>query len=169
MPLNDSVSMKVRTGNRYGIISLGCGVSACLLFLCLAYISRLGPLIGGNVLKAIDWMGLVSQKRSYIVEMKPSSIFALNDANAVVWMTWLACVLTITAVSFALLAEYEKELTLYLSVGAVVATTSLGLLSPFGMVMLQAIGVLALCRIRRPNALSALPGSINELESDSLN
>jgi hypothetical protein len=161
--------MKVRTGNRHGVISLGCGVPACLLFLCLAYIGRLGPLIGGNILKAIDWMGLVSQKRSYIIEMKPSSIFALNDANAVVWMTWLACVLTIAAVLFALLAEYEHEHTLYLSVGMVVATTGLGLLSPFGIVAVQAIGIFALCSIRRRKAFPVSRGSGNELESASQN
>jgi hypothetical protein len=145
--------MTARVGNRFGIFSLGCGVFACLLFFCLAHFERVGRLIGGNLLKAIDWMGWVSQQRNYIVEMKPSSIFSLNDASAIVWITWFACFLTFTAVSLALFAEYKHEFTLYLSAGFVVATASIGLLSPLAMVAVQAIGIVALTRIRRRHAV----------------
>jgi hypothetical protein len=145
--------MTARVGHRFGMFSLVCGASACLLFLSLAYLGRLGQLVGGNILTALDRLGLVSHERTYIVEMKSSSVFSLNDANAVIWITWLACVLGIAAVALAFFAEYKRESTLYLSAGFVVATASSALLSPLAMLLVQTIGAIAIIGIMRRGAI----------------
>lgn len=147
--------MSVRIGHRFGLISLLCGVSACFVFLSVAHVGRLRELVvGGYLLGALDWLGLVREERTYLVEMKPSSIFSLNDSNAFVWMTFLACLLACAAATLALVAEYKRESTLYLSAGFIVATAGAGLISPLGMVIAQALGVLAIIEIRRRHAVA---------------
>lgn len=133
--------------------SLLCGISACFLFLSVAYVGRLRELVvGGYLLRALDWLGLVREERTYLVELKPSSIFSLNDSNAFMWMIALACLFACAAAAFALVAEYKRESTLYLSAGFIVATVGAGLVSPLGMVIAQALGVLSVIEIRRRHA-----------------
>lgn len=117
-------------GSRFGLRSLLCGVIACLLFAALSHLARLGQLAGGNILRAFDQFGLVSKERTYIVEMKASSVFALNDGNAIIWLTWIAFALALLAIAFALYAEHKREATLYPSSGFIVGAMSLGLMHP---------------------------------------
>jgi hypothetical protein len=144
--------MTIRVEVRHGLLTLQCGVVAFLRFCFLAHRRRLGQLVGGKLLSVLDSIGLVRQQRSYIVEMKPRSILSLDDANEIVWMTWLACMLTGASIVLALLAEYRRESTLYLSAGFMVATAGAGLVSPFGMLVLRIVGFLALVIIRRQHA-----------------
>lgn len=109
--------------------------------------------MGGNILNMLDRMGLVRQERNYIIEMKPSGVFSLNDANAVMWMSWLACLLVSAAVAFAFFAEYKREATLYLSAGFVVSTTGLAMFSPLGMFWVQIVGVVVIAGTRKRYAI----------------
>ena len=145
----------MRTGRRFGFLSLLCGTVACGLFIALAYFSRLPQLRGGYLLKVFDQLGWVSKERSYIVELKASSIFALNDANAVLWLTWIGFLIAFFAVALALYAEYRHEATLCLSSGFIVATAGLWLQHPLLMLVIQAVGALALLGLRRQGAIKA--------------
>ncbi len=133
----------------FGKLSLACAFTAFALFLALSCVNRMGVLFGGNILKALNQLGLVRQEKTYLAELKPSSIFALNDANAVLWFTCLAFILAGLGITLALHANYKRESTLYASAGFIVATLGVGLLYPWAMVLTQALGVIGLISIRR--------------------
>lgn len=109
----------------------------------------MGVLFGGNILRALNQLGLVRQEKTYLAELKPSSIFSLNDANPVLWFTCLALILAGLGIALAFHANYKRESTLYASAGFIVATLGVGLLYPWAMVTTQALGVIALISIRR--------------------
>ncbi|CAN7316293.1 hypothetical protein [Polaromonas sp. LjRoot131] len=133
----------------FGKLSFACAFTAFALFFALSCINRIGVLFGGNILRALNQLGLVRQEKTYLAELKPSSIFALNDANAVLWFTCLAFILAGLGIALALHANYKHESTLYASAGFIVATLGVGLLYPWAMVLTQALGVIALISIRR--------------------
>jgi len=133
----------------FGKLSFACAFISCTLFTILLHIKRIGVLFGGNILKTLDRLGLVRQEGNHLAEIKPSSIFALNDANAVLWFTWIALVLAELSVLLALYADYKREPTLYASAGFVVATLGVGLLYPGIMVVAQAVGIIVLLSMRK--------------------
>jgi hypothetical protein len=135
-------------GHKFGWASLVCGVVTSVLFFVLAYLPRLGQRRTGFILQLLDQIGVVNKERSYIVELKASSIFSLNDANAIVWLTWCTFVIAIAAVVLALYAEYKSEATLNSSAGFAIATISIALLYPLAMLLVQLTGVLVLLHIR---------------------
>ena len=137
----------------WGKRSFACAFIACALFLALSYVNRKGVLFAGNILNTLDQLGLVRQEKSYLAELKPSSVFALNDANAVIWFTWLAFILAALGVVLALYADHKRESTLYASAGFIVATLGVGVIYPWIMVMAQAAGVIALIAIRKHRSL----------------
>ncbi|WP_411886807.1 hypothetical protein [Polaromonas sp. YR568] len=132
----------------FGKLSFAGALIACALFLVVSYINRFGVLFGGNILRMLDQLGLVRKERSYLAELKPSTVFALNDANAVLWFTWLAFIFAGLGVVLALYADYKRESTLYASAGFMVATLGIGLLHPLLMVAVQATGAVSLIAIR---------------------
>ncbi len=139
----------IRNGNRFGLFSLACGLLACVAFAALSRIDRLHQIKGGNLLAVFNWLGLVKEERSYIVEMKPSSVLALNDANAVLWLGWLACACVFANAVLSLHAESRREETLYLAAGFAIATAGIGFLNPLAMVAVQLMGWFALLVVRR--------------------
>jgi hypothetical protein len=140
--------LAMREGHKFGWASLVCGAVTGVLFFVSAYLSRFGRPRTGYILQFLDRIGVVNKERSYIVELKASSIFSLNDVNAIAWLTWCAVVLAIAAVVLALYAEYEGETTLNLSAGFLIATISIGLLYPLAMLLVQVFGVLVLFYVR---------------------
>lgn len=140
-----------------GKLSFACAFTACALFLALSYVNRKGVLFAGNILNTLDQLGLVRQEKSYLAELKPSSVFALNDANAVMWFTWLAFILAALGVVLALYADHKRESTLYASAGFIVATLGVGVLYPWIMVTAQAAGGIALMAIRKQRSPPSQP------------
>lgn len=146
----------------FGKWSFACGILACLAFFAVSYIIRAGLLLGGKVLSAMNQLGMVRHERSYIAELTPNGVFAVNDANAVVWLTCLAFILAALGVGLALYAEYKRESTLYASAGFMVATLGIGLLYPLVMVAVQAAGAVALIVIRQYRARTGPAASPDE-------
>lgn len=133
-----------------GKLSFASALVACSLFLALWCVHRAGGvLFGGKLLNALNRLGMVRQERSYIAEFRPSGVFALNDSNAVVWLTWFAFILAGLGLVLALYADCKREPTLYPSAGFIVATLGIGLLYPLIMVATQAAGAIALIGIRK--------------------
>lgn len=139
----------MRTGKGFGLSSLLFGLVACLVFYTVADLSKQNPLTGGKLLWIFDQMGLVSHERTYLAELKPSSIFAFNDTSAILFLKWFAFDLVILATTLALYAEYRRESTLYLSAGFILGTASLAFVYPLAMVAAQVAGVGFLFVIRR--------------------
>lgn len=144
-----------------GKLSFASALVAFSLFLALWCVHRAGGvLFGGKLLNALNRLGMVRQERSYIAELRPSSVFALNDANAVIWLTCLTFILAGLGLVLALCSEYKRESTLYASTGFIVATLGIGLLYPLVMVTTQTAGAIALVGIRKHrtrNDRTALP------------
>ena len=143
----------MRTGKRFGLMAFSCGVSSCILFAGLLHVSRLGIIVGGVLLGFFDKLGFVSHEPQQFAEWKSSSVFSLNDANVILWLTWLAFASAFAAIFFALMAERKREDTLYLGAGFIIATIGIGLLYPMVMLASQAAGALVLGFIRRRSAI----------------
>lgn len=146
----------------FGKSSFACALIACALFLVVSHANRMGVLFGGNILRALNQLGMVQKERSDVAELKPSSLFALNDANAVLWFTWLAFILAGLSIALALYANHKRESTLYASAGFILATLGIGLIYPWVMVTVQAAGAIALIAIRKQYALPGRPASEDE-------
>jgi hypothetical protein len=138
----------MRSNIRFGLLSTICGIASSGLFFVLAYFSRLSPLKGGKILQAFERFGLLSKERQYFSEFREGSVFSIDDANAILWLTWLAFALALIAIALALYAETKRESTLYIGVGFLVATVSVGLRYPLTMLFMQIMGMLAFQRIR---------------------
>lgn len=136
------------SNTRFGFLSSICGMASSCLFFVLAYFSYLSPLKGGRILHAFERLGLVSKERQYFSEFREGSVFSIDDANAILWLTWLASTLALIAITLALYAEAEGESTLYIGVGFLVATVSLGLSYPLAMLFIQILGMMAFKHIR---------------------
>ena len=142
----------MRSGTQTRKTSLVCGSIACLLFTWVSHTTQLGFLYGGNMLGVLDRIGLVHTERSYIVEIKTNSLFALNDVNFFVWLTWLAYLLALMNVCLAIYAESKREVTLYIGAGFVTATVGICLLQPLLMLITWGIGTVILFSIRNGHA-----------------
>src|SRR5688500_14771379 len=96
------------------------------------------PSIGASLMWLAK-MGLVKEpviSEPYLAE---ASIFAVNDANALVFLTATAMVLAGVAMVLAFVAEYRREPTLYLSAGYTCGALALWLYKPhFGFVSVVA-------------------------------
>lgn len=155
------------TDDRFGKLSLACGVCACMLFLVLAYVARLGVLYGGNLLRALDYVGWVRTQRTYIVELRASTVFSLNDANLVIWLTWLAFLLVLAAIAAALYARHNHEPTLYAAAGVTAATVGVGLLQPVAMLLFQAAAAGGLLWIKQRERQSWNPPTTDQTPGKS--
>lgn len=120
-----------------------------MVFYEVAELSQLNPLAAGKVLWFFDYLGLVNHQRTYLAELKPGSVFAFNDASAILFLKWLAIDLVILATTLALYAEHRRESTLYLSAGFILGSASLAFVYPLAMVAVQLVGSGVLIAIRR--------------------
>ena len=62
-------------------------------------------------------MGLVNQFSEGERSLTTTSIFVVNDENALIFLTSLAVILSCVALILAFIAEWRREPTLYLSAG----------------------------------------------------
>lgn len=137
----------MHSNNRFGLLSLVCGITSSSLFFAFSYFSLLGRLKGGNILSMLDRLGFINKERGYVAELRAGSVFAIDDANALLWLTWLAFILVFAAVALALYAKREGESTLYIAAGFIVATVGVGLVYPAIMLLIQVVGMLVFIRI----------------------
>ena len=130
-----------------------CGLAALAAFLLLAYATRQAPHVSSVMLDLMSAVGLVVPAPSYIVELKPASVFSLNDANALLWLKVLAFGSSVVGAGVALWAGWRRESTLLSSAGFVVATVGIWLLSPVAGLCAQFAGGAFLVAIRRGRAI----------------
>jgi hypothetical protein len=132
----------------FGAVSLGC-------FLWLAYIFRFRMPSSGYVLQFIADLGLVHSGPSYIAELKPASVFSLNDGNAILWLNCFAFASAIVAAVSALASEWKRESSPYAAAGFIAGTSGMWLVSPVAGLASQALGAALLLFIRRSHAARA--------------
>jgi len=93
-------------------------------------------------------MGLVKQSSSGEASLTEASIFALNDGNALVFLMSLAVFLAAAAMVVALIAEYRREPTLYLSAGYTCGALALVQVKPLIGLAAMIAGVAAVVVLR---------------------
>ncbi|TFZ07655.1 hypothetical protein [Ramlibacter humi] len=139
---------------KFGTASLIIAVFSCLGLVSVWHIGRLGVLFGGKLLALVEWLGLVTSN-PYAV-LKSSSVFSLNDANAVLWFTWFAVAMALTAVALALWAEFRGESSANSAAGFTVALLGIGIFHPPSGLVGGLLGLAALSVVRRRRDASAI-------------
>ena len=140
-----------RAEKKLGPLCLSFAVVACIALAALSYIKSLGVLRGGVILSLLDALGLVRDKPSPIAVMTVNSYLSFDDANAVLWLAWLAYSLVLIAVAHAFHAEWQGERSVYSAASFVVATMGICLLSVPILLTIYLAGLLALQAIRNKN------------------
>src|SRR4051812_26358281 len=100
---------------RLALISFFTGATAVVTAASATY-ARSVHIPGSGV--ALEWltrMGFVKQRPTSEPAVTEASIFSVNDENALVLLAALAILLAVAALIIALVAEYRREPTLYLS------------------------------------------------------
>ncbi len=88
-------------------------------------------------------MGLVKQSDNSITTLTEQSVLAINDQNGIALLFAAAIILGVTAIGCALAAEYQREPTLYLSVGYVSGAVAIVLIKLTAGIVLFMAGVIA--------------------------
>jgi len=100
---------------------------------------------------SLDWltrMGIARHSRTSEPSITELSVFAVNDENALVFLTGLAIVLAVVAMIMAVIAEYRNEPTLYLAGGYVCGALAVVVFKPvFGLAAMMA-GIAAFLVVR---------------------
>jgi hypothetical protein len=93
-------------------------------------------------------MGLVRHSSTGEPSLTEASIFAVNDENALVFLTSLAVALAVVGMVLALIAEYRREPTLYLSAGYTCGALALLLFKPLVGFASMVAGIVAIMVLR---------------------
>jgi hypothetical protein len=105
-----------------------------------------------NTGMSLNWltkMGLVKQPSAGgEASITETSIFAINDENALVFLTSLAIVCAVAAMALALVAEYRREPTLYLSAGYTSGALALLIFKPVLGFACMVAGTFAILMVR---------------------
>ena len=129
----------MKNRNRLGILALVVGGIAVPVAALAAYVRSM---VGAGSSFIVDWLlskGVTFSNPANIYTVSAPSLFSVTDARAVTFVTGLAIVLGVVAMVVALLAEYRRERTLYLSAGYICGALAVFLItSLFGLVAMIA-------------------------------
>jgi hypothetical protein len=134
---------------RLSLTSFLVGVFAVFLTATATYVRSM-QIPGRSV--SLDWLtkiGLVEQSRTGESSLTEASIFAINDENALVFLMSSAVLLAAVAMVIALIAEYRREPTLYLSAGYTCGVLALVLFKPLIGFVAIAVGFAAVAVLRQ--------------------
>jgi hypothetical protein len=133
---------------RLSVASFFAGMTAAGMAATAAYAHS----VNYNTGMSLNWltkMGLVTQPSTGgEASITETSIFAINDENALVFLTSLAIVLAVAAMALALVAEYRREPTLYLSAGYLCGALALLIFKPVIGFACMVAGTFAILMIR---------------------
>ena len=116
--------------NRFGLTSLVLGGLAVPVAFSAEY-ARTSHIPGSGVI--LQWMAsmdLVRQAPNSIATLSETSIFAINDQNAISLLLATAIILSVSSMGCALFAEFRREPTLYLSGGYICGALAIFLIKP---------------------------------------
>jgi hypothetical protein len=116
----------MRSGSRLGMCSLLLAAMALVLAFVAEDIESYRGATSANLLNWLDRQGLVKEPDPYRqAELRPSSLLPINDVTGIRFLWFNAFWLGGWASVLALVAEYRREDTLFLSSGLLVASMSL--------------------------------------------
>jgi hypothetical protein len=104
--------------------------------------------VSGASLAWLTKMGLVRHASTSEPSITEASIFAVNDENALLFLISLSVVLAAIAMVLALVAEYRREPTLYLSAGYTCGALALFLFKPIIGFASMVAGIAAIMVLR---------------------
>jgi hypothetical protein len=136
------------TYRRLSVASLLIGALSAGMAASVAYLRSVHVPGSGESLRWLTKMGLVKHSSSSEPSITEASMFAVNDENALLLLTSLAIVLAVAAMALALVAEYRREPTLYLSAGYVCGALALLLFKPVVGFATMVGGIVAIMVIR---------------------
>jgi hypothetical protein len=130
------------------LVSFLVGAVAAAMAATAAYLRSVHVPGSGASLNWLTKMGLVKQPSAGEASLTEASIFAVNDENALVFLTSLALVLAATAMVIALIAELRREPTLYLSAGFICGAVAILLFKLLIGLATMMVGIVALLVLR---------------------
>ncbi len=133
---------------RPGVISIFLGALAVPIAFAATHASRSHIPGSGAILQRMDNMGLVKQPINGVETLSETSLFAINDQNGINLLFAAAIALAVASMGCALLAEYRREPTLYLSGGYVCGAIAIWLIKPSAGFVLLMVGVIAVLVLR---------------------
>jgi hypothetical protein len=119
----------MRSGRFFGTFSSTFSVVGLLAAISAEYLRSIHDPHDGAVLRYLDRWGFVAHDPGAPASMSAVTVYSVNDTNAIIWLYALATYLAVTALLFALLAEYHREQTLSLSIGFIIASAALAYVS----------------------------------------
>lgn len=124
-----------------GVASLFCGVTALILAAVTSYADA-SSLHMGNwfILEWIDGYRKSENRLLQPVELISSSVFDLNERNAVIWICSATIIFTLYAFTAAVVDELRKQDSLYRSIGFICAAVAITLIHPLAGVFSLLIG-----------------------------
>lgn len=135
---------------RLSVASFLLGAMAAGMAATAAYLRSIPP--SDASLTWLTKMGLVKHRSTGEPSITEASIFAVNDENALLFLASLSLVLAALAMVLALVAEYRREPTLYLSAGYTCGALALLLFKPligFASVVAGIVAIMVLRHDRR--------------------
>jgi hypothetical protein len=116
----------MRSGSRLGIGSLILAGTALVLAFTAQHLESYRGLTSAHLLNWLDRQGYVKAPDPHrVVELRPSSLLPINDVTGIEFLWFNAFWFCGWALVLALVAEYKREDTLFLSAGLLVACMSI--------------------------------------------
>ncbi len=115
--------------SRRGPVSLVLGAIAVATAATATYARSVHIPASGVVLNWLSRIGLVQERATAVPSVSDPGIFAVNDENALTLLTSVAVFFAAAAIVAALIAEWRREPTLYLSGGYVCGSMALAFFS----------------------------------------
>ena len=134
--------------NRLGLSSILFGALAVPTAFAAVYARSSHYPGSGVVLQWMESLGLVNPPTNGIVTLSERSIFALNDNNGITLLFTTAIMFAVASMGCALLAEYRREPTLYLSGGYVCSSLAISLMKPSAGFAVFIVGIIVILILR---------------------
>jgi len=140
----------MRTGVRFGVVSVWFGAVAVILAIVGTYAESLRGRGSARFLNWLDAHGLVPPpKPGGVIELTNPSALLVTDQIAIQWLLAHSVWFAVCSMLFALWAEHKRENTVYLSAGFACGSSGLVLLSPAASMFAMSLGAVSLLALRR--------------------